>query len=594
MGNILRMVHRAIDAGSGQNDWVRHYAYEDTSNRLLATTVGVAGEDPNDPSTFGGTYTHDAHGNMTSMPHLPVLQWDHRDRLFRVERPDGGEAFYHYDSAGERVRKVVRNAAGTQSQERVYLGPFELYRERTGATVELERETLHISDDTGRIAMVETKTVDGGSSVATPVMKSRFQYGNHLGSVALEVDDAGAVISYEEYHPFGTSSVRAADASIDVSAKRYRYIGKERDEETGLYYCSARYYACWLGRWTRPDPAGLVDGPGVYNYSRNNPVRLSDPGGRLAGEPDFVFEDEPVQGNVFATGEVREGETRREFAGRVVQQRFAGIDPTERSVVEQELPEGAGIAEEDFVPGAKGSVLIPPEKVAEFGRRFEATPRAQGERLAPGLVEGKATGEVDPQLATAAEIAAIGLKAVEGGLALLGLGALVKGGLKIAGERALAKGAERGLIAEETAAISGTARLAGGGQAAGATVAPEVARTAEAGESVPLFRAVEPAELADIQAREAFRNPFGIEVKFFSTTLEGAAQEARGLSRLTGGKPFTLVETAIPRNRLRLLPEGNTLQVDTGVPTVVLPTEFLPALSRPRALNFAPIPRRRP
>ena len=42
----------------------------------------------------------------------------------------------------------------------------------------------------------------------------------------------------------------------EVSGKRYRYTGKERDEETGLYYHGARQYAAWLGRWTRADQAG--------------------------------------------------------------------------------------------------------------------------------------------------------------------------------------------------------------------------------------------------------------------------------------------------------------------------------------------------
>jgi RHS repeat-associated protein len=64
-----------------------------------------------------------------------------------------------------------------------------------------------------------------------------------------------------------------------VSAKRYRYTGKERDEETGLYYHGARYYAPWLGRWTAADPAGMVDGPNLYEYVRGNPVRLNDPSG---------------------------------------------------------------------------------------------------------------------------------------------------------------------------------------------------------------------------------------------------------------------------------------------------------------------------
>jgi RHS repeat-associated protein len=64
-----------------------------------------------------------------------------------------------------------------------------------------------------------------------------------------------------------------------VSRKRYRYTGKERDEETDLYYMGARYYASWLARWTAADPAGPVDGPNLYSYSSNNPIRLFDPTG---------------------------------------------------------------------------------------------------------------------------------------------------------------------------------------------------------------------------------------------------------------------------------------------------------------------------
>ena len=61
--------------------------------------------------------------------------------------------------------------------------------------------------------------------------------------------------------------------------KRYRYTGKERDEETGLSYHGARYYAPWLGRWVSCDPAGLDDGVNVYLYAHANPLVLIDPSG---------------------------------------------------------------------------------------------------------------------------------------------------------------------------------------------------------------------------------------------------------------------------------------------------------------------------
>jgi RHS repeat-associated protein len=75
-----------------------------------------------------------------------------------------------------------------------------------------------------------------------------------------------------------------------VSAKRYRYIGCERDEETGLYLMGARYYAAWLGRWTAADPAGTVDGTNLYAYVRGSPVGLRDPSGTLTEAEQQAFD----------------------------------------------------------------------------------------------------------------------------------------------------------------------------------------------------------------------------------------------------------------------------------------------------------------
>ena len=91
------------------------------------------------------------------------------------------------------------------------------------------------------------------------------------------------MITYEEYHPYGSTAFQSSGSS-EVSPKRYRYTGKEKDEETGLYYQGARYYVPWLGRWTAADPAGYVDGTNLYQYSRNNPATFADPAGTQAKE----------------------------------------------------------------------------------------------------------------------------------------------------------------------------------------------------------------------------------------------------------------------------------------------------------------------
>jgi RHS repeat-associated protein len=282
VGNILAMIHQAIGG-----DWTRRYDYEATNNRLRTTSLPGDGDDV---KLLPSRYKYDLHGNMIQMPHLPLMQWDFKDQLHATSqqvRNDGGKpeiTYFVYDASGQRVRKVTeRQADAGQSpsrmKERVYLGGFEIYREYNGdgTTVTLERETLHIMDDQQRIALVETRTKGNDES---PRQLIRYQLGNHLGSASLELSDLGAIVSYEEYYPYGSTSYQGGRSVAEVGLKRYRYTGKERDEETGLAYHGARYYALWLGRWTSCDPIGIKSGINVYAYTSNNPIGRFDSNGK--------------------------------------------------------------------------------------------------------------------------------------------------------------------------------------------------------------------------------------------------------------------------------------------------------------------------
>lgn len=266
VGNLLEIVHHAGN-GAFLQQWTQSYTYAPDSNRLDRVSVGGA--------TF--TYAHDAHGNLM-LPHLDLSEWDFNDRLRHVRRGTS-EAYFVYDAQGQRIRVVVER--GGLREERLYLGGLELFRRRVIASgaLRLERETLPIMDDRRLIALVETKTVDADAPGTVPETLHRYQHGNHQHSAALELDHAAAVISYEEYYPFGATSYQAGRTLAEVQRKRYRYTGREQDDVTCLYAMGARYYAPWLGRWTAPDPAGLVDGANLYRYARDNPVRGSDRGG---------------------------------------------------------------------------------------------------------------------------------------------------------------------------------------------------------------------------------------------------------------------------------------------------------------------------
>ncbi len=276
-GNLLSVVHQA-----GSGSWTRRYDYEAGSNRLRSTSL------PGDPATgpLPSRYSYDPHGSMTSLPHLSSLGWDFRDRLRTVDLGGGGTATYVYDAKGERVRKVVRRQNGTKQHERIYIGAVEILREYAGdgTTMTLERQTL--LPQPGRPAHVETRTIGTDPGPARLV---RHQFADLLGSVTLELDGSAQIISYEEYHPYGGTAYQAVRSQTETP-KRYRYNGKERDDETGLYYYGARYYAPWLGRWTAVDPAGLVDGVNVYVYARNNPAGIADPTGHEGLEAAFSHE----------------------------------------------------------------------------------------------------------------------------------------------------------------------------------------------------------------------------------------------------------------------------------------------------------------
>ena len=139
-------------------------------------------------------------------------------------------------------------------------------------------------DDARRVALVETRTRDTAGTDKAPRRLIRYQFGNHLDSASLELDDRAQIVSYEEYAPYGSTTYQAVRSRTETP-KRYRYTGKERDEETGLNYHGARYYAPWLARWTSADPVVPEDGVDAYAYVSNNPVRFTDPDGQAKPTP---------------------------------------------------------------------------------------------------------------------------------------------------------------------------------------------------------------------------------------------------------------------------------------------------------------------
>jgi RHS repeat-associated protein len=261
VGNLRSLRHVA-----GPGSFTRLLTPHDDSNRLDNVQVGA----------IERRYAYDASGNLTAEDTSRAYEWDHANRMraFR-EGPSGAAptlfAQYLYDTAGQRVKKIVRNDAG-QVSVTVYIdGLFET-RRNFGSGSSEENDALHLSDHLRRVAIRRA----GGplSDDPFPAVPDGVMYhlADHLDSSNVVLDRTGAFLNREEYTPFGETSFGS------FAHKRYRFTGKERDEETGLAYHSARYFACWLGRWISPDST-LAAGLNLFEYVKSNPMRYFDPSG---------------------------------------------------------------------------------------------------------------------------------------------------------------------------------------------------------------------------------------------------------------------------------------------------------------------------
>jgi RHS repeat-associated protein len=237
----------------------------------------------------GGTtfnYFYDVNGNLSQENTERFFEWDASDRLrtFRIQ-PGAAEPSiytqYFYDAGGQRVQKITRLQGG-QIRRTVYIdGVFEHHKTFKG-----ENNYHHFCDNQSRVAIVRAGPAFPKDT--SPAVK--YQVGDHLGSVSLVLDSAGAVFNREEFTPYGGTSFGG------FAFKRYRFTGMEREEESGLAYHGARYFAPWLGRWISCDPSGMVDGPNLYQYVKGNPITQTDRTGK-GGDADSPIGGAPAPDN---------------------------------------------------------------------------------------------------------------------------------------------------------------------------------------------------------------------------------------------------------------------------------------------------------
>ena len=235
------------------------YTYDAVGNRLTSLTVPSLSYNSSNElvSTSKSSYAYDYNGNLTSKTNTTGttgFTWDYENRLTSVTLPgSGGTVTFKYDPFGRRIQKS---------------GP-------AGTTNYLYDGANAVTDVNASGAVVASYTqgsgIDEPLSSITAVGTAFFE-ADGLGSIT-SLSGASGVTDTYTYKPFGIT------AATGSNPNRFRFTGRESDQETGLYYYRARYYDPNTGRFVSDDPIGFSGSINFYSYVSNNPVFFSDPTG---------------------------------------------------------------------------------------------------------------------------------------------------------------------------------------------------------------------------------------------------------------------------------------------------------------------------
>jgi RHS repeat-associated protein len=274
-GNLIEKKH---ETASSASSWTKKTSVLEHCNRLK-------------------DLEYDAGGNLQTLNEKDTIKLSFNccDNLVRatiINRPDKTDDrdYYVYDRNEMRTRKVTERVTSgdTQIEDKIYLGSFEIKRnwlkeDDGGKRIIKERQTLRVMNGDNCVAIFYhmNKDITHSKNENQHQDQCRYQLSDHLGSIGLEISEDAELISYEEYFPFGGTAIIAGKNESEVKLKEYRYSGKERDDNTGLYYYGRRYYASWLGRWINADPAGTVDGHNLFAFVGGNPIKFTDKDGLM-------------------------------------------------------------------------------------------------------------------------------------------------------------------------------------------------------------------------------------------------------------------------------------------------------------------------
>jgi RHS repeat-associated protein len=267
------------------------YAYDAIGNitsksDVGAYTYGTGGVRPHavtkTTGAVSGTYAYDANGNETQRfdaagVQIGLSDYTSFDKPSRITRSSGANLVssdFRYDDDRALLYRSDFAASTNETTTTFYAG--DSFEETLRADGKTEQKNYVRSPD-GVIA------VHTAGTAGAPM--TRYLHRDHLGSIQMITDQAGAIAEELSYDPFG----RRRNADWTAAAKPIQsgfkkgFGGHEQLDHLELVHMGGRVYDPVLGRFTSADPyvqfPDSTQGFNRYSYVNNNPLTFTDPSG---------------------------------------------------------------------------------------------------------------------------------------------------------------------------------------------------------------------------------------------------------------------------------------------------------------------------
>ena len=238
-------------------------------------------------------FTYDYNGNMTNdyLNENINISYDHRNLITEINRtnpledpPTEIKIRYRYDESGNRTRKTIYQS--TIENPPPIPGEGDL---PPGWII--TKDEYYVRDAHGKeIAIYQGYELDfwnvfgmGNEGRIKSTGTNYFYLKDHLGSIRAVLNESNYLVQALDYDAWGYLA-----RSWDTTATRYKFTGKERDNESTYDYFGARYYNSRTAVWQSTDPLfekHIQFTP--YNYVLGNPMILIDPDGMQENVIEF-------------------------------------------------------------------------------------------------------------------------------------------------------------------------------------------------------------------------------------------------------------------------------------------------------------------